>query len=196
MAEVYVISHLQGGKQLTDEHKHETQWPSGLCQRIPRKQLSWHGNYQYTSQVSLSPSEHEGLPHLMISVLNPGSSEIQNTEHHYSYEDHFPPFYKHLLLKHQISRAKFKNRCFENCIHTVPGNSETCKVFPGQFMPDVSGWDVCMWSLCTWGDLNEWGSMGGDRQSTHGAQLGFWSFNSFTPLTLLPSSDWRQVQNI
>lgn len=138
----------------------------------------------------------KSLPHLMISVLNPGSSEIQNTEHHYPHEDHFPPFYKHLLLKHQISRAKFKNRCFENCIHTVPGNSETCKVFPGQFMPDVSGWDVCLWSLCAWGDLNEWGSMGGDRQSTHGAQLGFWSFNSFTPLTLLPSSDWRQVQNI
>lgn len=59
MAEVYVIPHLRWGKQCTDEHKHETQWPSVLCQRIPRKLLSWHRNYQYTSQVSLSPSEHK-----------------------------------------------------------------------------------------------------------------------------------------
>lgn len=84
--------------------------------------------------------------------------------------------------------------------HRVAGNSETCKVFLGQFMPGVSGWDVQMPDVGGW-DFFARGEtlMSGDpwlgRQSTHGAQLGFWSFSSFVPL-MLPSSVCRQVQNI
>lgn len=34
--------------------------------------------------------------------------------------------------------------------HIIPGDSETCKVFPGKFMPDVSAWDVQMPDVCMW----------------------------------------------
>lgn len=85
----------------------------------------------------------------------------------------------------KYTASSWKTGLCELHSHITPGNSKTCEVFPGQFMPDVGGYDVqmCACDLFACGETFMSGDPQLDRQSTHGARLGLGNFSSFTPLT-------------
>lgn len=190
MAEVYVISHLQWGKQFMEEHKHETQWPSGLCQRIPRKQLSWHGNYKYTSQKYLYPSEHqESYPSDDPSSKCRSFWDLKHRTSYIHMRTIFCPSIKGFCWSIKYTGLDLKTVLWELHSHIIPGNSE-------MWADEMCRCQMCAWDLFARGETLTSGDPWLGGQSIHGAPLGFWSFSSFTLWLCFPLLDWRQVQNI